>query len=388
MVKYLLHWLKILFPGVLVAALLISGPGAAAAVPNCGSWTVSSSPSVGSGNNQLLGVVALAASNAWAVGNSNNGTVDQTLAEQWNGTSWNVVTTPDVGTGNNDLTAVSALSPKNIWAVGRSTNASGIDQTLAEQWNGTSWSVVTTPNVGAGNNDLLGVAAVAANSVWAVGRETNSGGTDRTLIEHYNGTSWSVISSPNGSSGTNDLIGMTAVSANNIWAVGTQVNFLGQYHTLVEHFNGTSWKVVGSPNTGIVDGFGGITAIAANDMWAVGLSAGINTITKTLIAHFNGSKWSIVGSPNVGSSNNLLGGVSGSSSTNVWAVGYWTNGSVTQTLIEQWNGSNWSVVSSPNVGSGNNAVLGITHLRNTTSFWTVGYSNSGASNQTLVETIC
>jgi hypothetical protein len=43
-----------------------------------------------------------------------------------------------------------------------------------------TWSVVPSPNVGQGGNDLFGVAAVSASDVWAVG--TNYG---QTLTEFY-----------------------------------------------------------------------------------------------------------------------------------------------------------------------------------------------------------
>src|SRR5438105_3935499 len=57
------------------------------------------------------------------------------------------------------------------------------------------WSVVSSPNSGTANG-LHGVAAVSANDVWAVG-EYNPGPGSRTLTLHWDGTSWSVIPSPN-----------------------------------------------------------------------------------------------------------------------------------------------------------------------------------------------
>lgn len=55
-------------------------------------------------------------------------------------------------------------------------------------------NVVSSPNVpGSGENNLLGVTAVSAKNIWAVGYYI---GTPKTLIEHWNGTSWIVVPSP------------------------------------------------------------------------------------------------------------------------------------------------------------------------------------------------
>jgi hypothetical protein len=391
MVRCAIRYAKIpVVLGVFMALVIGAGPVAAAA-PACGSWTVVSSPNVGTGNNQFIGVAAISSSDVWAVGSSAvNSTTDQTLIEQYNGTSWNVVPSPNVGSGSNDLLGVTAVSASDVWSVGRTTNSSGVDQTLIEQYNGTSWNVVSSPNVGSGNNDLLAVSADSANDVWAVGRSTDSSGNDRTLVEHYNGTSWSVVSSPNNGSHNNDLIGVVAIAPNNVWAVGTYANFLGQQFTLTEHWNGSSWSIVSSPSTGVSSVLTGVAAINSTNLVAVGLSVTFSGTFRTLVEHWNGSKWSIVSSPNVGSGSNVLGAVSVISSSNIWFVGYSTNSSgVEQTLIEHWNGHSLSVVSSPNVGSGNNVLTAISRVPGTTSLWTVGAStNSSGATQTLTEFFC
>src|ERR1700692_3270935 len=60
------------------------------------------------------------------------------------------------------------------------------------------WSVVPSANVPSYSNVLYGVAAVSASNVWAVGYyQNNSGTTGPSLIEHWNGSKWRIISSPN-----------------------------------------------------------------------------------------------------------------------------------------------------------------------------------------------
>src|SRR6516162_2286757 len=126
--------------------------------------------------------------------------------------SWTSTLPPSPGASDNDLFGVTALSACNVWAVGayRAT-ATGPLLSLAEHWNGTAWKVVPTPNPGTSTNFLRAVSAWSASDVWAVGHADDS-----TLILHWNGTVWARAPSP----GAGDLSGVDAVSATSAWAVG------------------------------------------------------------------------------------------------------------------------------------------------------------------------
>jgi len=128
------------------------------------------SPQVSGGS--LTGAAAIAANDIWAVGNISISNGAQTLAEHFNGTSWSVVPTPSP-TSNSFFSGVAAAASKDVWAVGNS---------LIEHWNGSSWSVVPSPT----GTRLNGVAAPASNNAWAVGYETNSG---NAVVEHWDRTS-------------------------------------------------------------------------------------------------------------------------------------------------------------------------------------------------------
>src|SRR6266498_1423818 len=84
------------------------------------------------------------------------------------------------------------------------------------------WGVVASPDVGIGSN-LNAMAAVTANNIWAVGYATvpNPFAHFVTLVEHWNGISWQVIPSPNTGTGDNQLYAISARSADDIWAVGS-----------------------------------------------------------------------------------------------------------------------------------------------------------------------
>src|SRR5207247_1103969 len=110
------------------------------------------------------------------------------LVEQWDGTSWSAVKVPSVSPKENFLYAVSGSSSSDVWAVGNQYDT-GLSQwkPLAEHWDGTSWSVVTTPDLGPGGAYLRGVVAISPSDAWIVGYKDVS---PPTVIEHWDGSSW------------------------------------------------------------------------------------------------------------------------------------------------------------------------------------------------------
>src|SRR6266566_2892337 len=289
--------------------------------------------------------------------------------------------------GCEELAGVAAVSSKDIWAVGgHYDSSSGQILSLIENWNGTSWSVVPSPNAGSVENSLFGVAAISSTDVWAVGSYFNYSGTGGALIENWNGTSWSVVASPNpGTCG--GLSGVTAISSTDVWAVGTTATCGSVNKTLIEHWNGTRWSVVTSPNPGSGGSLSGVVAVSSINVWAVGTYYNKSNTERTLIEHWNGTSWSVVKSPNVWLSTNYLSGVTAVSATDVWAGGTYDNSSGQElTLIENWNGTSWSVVPSPNVGSGENDLYSV-EATSATNVRAVGgrYYNSKQPFLTLTE---
>ena len=204
------------------------------------------------------------------------------------------------------------------------------------------WRVVSSPNASTVDNELRGVEVVSANDVWAVGYylDTNLD-FSRTLIMRWNGSAWSVVTSPNVGDSHNLLIAVSAVSANDVWAVGYYLDIIfGVYRTLTMRWDGNAWSVVTSPNVGDSHNYlHGVTAISANDVWAVGYYADQSELYHTLTMHWNGQTWSIVTSPDPGINGNLFRAVAAAATNDVWAVGYQVNGSnVSFTLIERYSG--------------------------------------------------
>src|SRR5215469_7517491 len=193
---------------VIVVLLLTVIPGTVTATTvssNCGSWRVVSSPNAGLNSSVLNGVAAVSRNDIWAVGYSLTSSGQQTPVEHWSGKKWSIISNSTPGY----LTAVTVVSARDIWAVGFHGSSSG-QQTLIEHWNGTRWKVVSSPNIaGSRSNELDGVAAISAKNVWAVGFYLSSSGPPRQkLTEQWNGKKWHIVSSPNAGSVTNQLRGV------------------------------------------------------------------------------------------------------------------------------------------------------------------------------------
>ena len=204
---------------------------------------------------------------------------------------WRVVASPNGGTQANSLSSVAATTDKDVWAVGWPYNQSlGAYRTLTEHWNGTRWSLVRSPNATSGYNLLNGVAAVAANDIWTVGQAA-IGSTYNTLVQHWDGVAWSIVPSPNIAGNSNVLEAISVVSPSNIWAVGfsTDSNFINK--TLTLHWDGNTWSIVPSPSLDS-DILFAVDALASNDVWAVGRTKpGGYGEDRTLTMHWDGSAW-------------------------------------------------------------------------------------------------
>jgi hypothetical protein len=260
----------------------------------------------------------------------------------------------------------------------------GLAMLSCESANAAGWQIVASPNGARAVNELHSVSALSENDVWAVGVSYNAERTrGSTLIEHWNGLQWSVVPSPNPSATINLLDAVAAVATNNVWAVGFAANTPNSI--LIMHWNGVSWRVTPNPVTNMtLTNLADLAVVSANDIWAVGTGR-IGDEDATVTIHWNGSVWSLVPSPNVGPEvDNTLMGVAAVASNNVWAVGTQQPTSLTDshTLILHWSGSAWSIVPSPNDGGNTvaNHLLAATAV-SATNVWAVGYSEFGTLSE-------
>jgi hypothetical protein len=182
-----------------------------------------------------------------------------TLAERYSGSpaNWALQSTPNPESGTPALKSVSCASATSCVAVGE-LNVSGTAGTFAERWDGTSWSISTPANpAGATSSVLAAVSCTASNACTAVGNYKESTGYNKTLVERFNGTSWSVQTSPNPAESKGGfLLGVSCTSSTSCIAVGRNVSALipgtqlpEEQRTLVEAWSGSEWQIQSSPNT-------------------------------------------------------------------------------------------------------------------------------------------
>lgn len=370
-----------------------------------GNWQELISPNVSGAtpiSNQLLGVDALSQNDVWAVGWSQdpNGPpfVKRTLIEHFDGNTWNIVGSPNP---RNDidsvLHSVSGVSPDDVWAVGTSHDGRLPSRTLIEHWNGILWSIIPSPSPDKQFNELRGVAALSANNVWAVGFRggTKSETPIETLILHWDGSSWNQVPSPNISGGANQLFGITAISANDIWAVGTAAGA-----PLALHWDGSAWSVVSMQvSSGLsTEKLIAVSAAATNDVWAVGDGKGIFTNqTFPTMWRWDGVRWTEKTCRAASASNPPDGyegggpdayftGVAAAARNDVWAVGVRGSGP----MILHWDGHAWTAVTHPRAFP-NAAVLRAVTTSTGGNAWSVGLaievspSGSVSAARTLID---
>ena len=179
---------------------------------------------------------------------------------------------------------------------------------------------------------LNGVAGVSANDVWAVGGWGGGNG----LIEHWDGTNWSVVAiQAEGSF----LSAVAARSADDVWVVGSYLST----QTSTEHWNGQRWAVVPSPNVGAYNTLYSVCVVSHNDAWAVGGSSPNDVY---ILMHWDGTSWSLVNGPPANAS--ALASVKAFATDDVWAVGGKDGTAFTaSTFTLHWDGATWSEVPSP-----------------------------------------
>ena len=334
--------------GVALAAV-VAAPAQAAT-----SWAVLTTPDRGSIANELYGSAALSSSAAWAVGSwyDTNLAAPRTLVERWNGTTWSTVTSPNATSYYNELRDVDATSPTSAWAVGYANGASGVNglprNTLAMRWNGSTWSIVPTPQPGTNIRQLYGVKAFSTGEAWSVGWYYDTNFHGEALALHWNGSAWTQVTMPDPGTSGNSLEGIAGSAPNDVWAVGSYTTsgergVLG--HPLAVHYNGTGWTQTEMPESGTGTFLHSVVALAANDVWAVGSKNGYH---EPVAYHWNGSVWTEVPTAaTVGAGNNILYGVAGTAANQVWAVGYSSAGGQIQPLVQRWNGTAFVAESVP-----------------------------------------
>ena len=342
------------------AIVLIGGPAQAAGT----GWTAVPSPSDVPGDNYLYGSDATDASNVWAVGGVRppTGGNYHGLVMRYDGTAWRSVARTGLP-GNESLQDVDAVSSTDVWVIGDHRGSGfSTNDTLAAHWNGTAWTVESTPN-GGGFNNLYGVAA-AGGTVWAVGSyvDPSSSGNRLKLILQRTGGTWRIAAAPRVAADER-LAAVDATGSADAWAVGSSASSASSsWGPLALHWNGSSWvsaTVPAPPGTW----FTGVDARTPSDVWVVGSTLNGSTY-QPYAAHFNGTSWGTVATPTL-SGGGELADVAALSPSSVVAVGRSNNAA----LIMRWNGTAWTQEATPSLS--NPYITGVVAAGGTV--WATGY---------------
>jgi len=225
------------------------------------------------------------------------------------------------------------------------------------------WTIAPKPQAqGVEADHLVAASAASPDDVWAVGTRFLVGASaDQTvaLIEHWDGTRWTVVPSANLGGRGGSLTGVAALAPDDVWAVGTLMARSAAEHQdpLIEHWDGKQWSVVqGAQFPPAVsmepEGLEAIAAAAPDDIWILGQDNPVvngESISRDLYEHWDGHQWSLfqgpqVMDPRVGTAATQV--ISTDSSGDVWAAGgkirgFGEAGQFAGSLVERWDGSKW-----------------------------------------------
>jgi hypothetical protein len=263
---------------------------------------------------------------------------------------------------NNELRSVTSISSDNAWAVGDYLGTDNHTHTLIEHWDGSSWTQQTSPNPGANVNKLYGVKALSATDIWAVGFYVDANGFFTTLFEHSTdeGSTWT--QDTDSYIGQGQLTGIDGdPTSGDAWAVGVGNGHALTLHLVNGHFSQQT-NVLQSQNIVL----NSVSEYSSSDVWAVGTTGGATGTAFTYTMHYDGNGWTFYSSPSPFQYSYLYG-VTVIGTNDAWAVG--TNDATG--FLTHWNGSAWSTPITVPVGSSGSELYAVA-ATSSDNIWATG----------------
>ena len=311
------------------------------------------------------------------VGTSPKDQIEHGLTRHWDGQRWRSFPTEDPPESSATwLFDVSGDASDDVWAVGSYQLAPTETRTVAEHWDGTAWHLVPSPNLGPrGFYQFGSVSTVSPTCAFAVmnfldppgsARPARSGTPPRPgWLMKWNGVKWVKVYLPAPRKGRYFMYGVSADRCNDGWAVGVIDHVAEGLRSVAAHWDGTGWTEVQTPPTAWAY-LNAVSTSSPSSAWAVGsLFTGANATV--LIRNWDGTAWQETPVPAV--MGELLS-VDSVAANDAWAVGK----SQGNALAMHWDGATWTRVSFPS------GIAVLTDVSGTgpNDVWTVGADTAGA----------
>lgn len=378
-----------LVPTVLVLMTLVATPlpletltTHAAALPCEPAWRPMYSPEIAASGNIWQAAAMISSQDGWVVGIGFDGNKTIATSAHWNGRKWKSVAMPSIGDFQNTLYSVDGLAPDDVWAAGIYRNQQDWQAHFFLHWNGVEWRHIPSPQIAGGESGIRGITAISSDNVWAAGYQVQNPLAQRPIVQklvmHWDGSEWKMIDSPNPDTQVNELLSISGRFPDDIWAVGRTVEDSGMSQPLALHYDGTAWNVVSTPHFG--SGYNVLTdveTIFSYDAWAVGQYVDPVTDRRmNLVLHWDGSKWNVIptSTPHPSIYEFPLRAVTAVSENDIWVVGsdYRPKKGFALALILRWSGTDWTRAPVQSLGDWSNNLADIA-AAGTNDLWAVGY---------------
>jgi hypothetical protein len=269
-----------------------------------------------------------------------------------------------IGTQDDRLLAVGGEATGDVWAIGVSATNGGQYAPVAEVWTGSGWVSHPPLLVGDYITWLEAVAVVSPTDVWAAGQTTSlaDGRIPHPVIEHWNGTTWKVVPVPSlMANNTGSFMTAGTDTSGDVWFAGWQGSMLARSN-LIARWNGSAIKLVTAPQpqgTGGGATLSGVDVTSAHNIWAIGDYQPQGATERTEVFRKLSKGFKLISSPSKGTDGSALAGVDSVSNTDAWSAGYRFTANSELPLVEHWDGRAWTIVANPSGLPKNAALAGV-----------------------------